>query len=262
MFNFSPLRDARRVVGLRMALLLRLGHWVNFGLRNLGIKYRHPLLLVQVKGYVHPVWGRLGSSDLLVLDQIFIQQEYAPLDSMMPAPKWMIDCGANVGYSSIYFLNRYPDLKLIIVEPNIDNLSLCRKNLASYSNQIQIIHKGVWSRPASLVLSGAGWSTQVREAAGQETPDIEATDIPSLLAQIPDGEVDLLKIDIERSELSVFGHPHTAWLSKVRNIVIELHDEQCEAVFFKALEPYEYDLSRSGELTFCKNIRLRAAKEA
>jgi len=52
----------------------------------------------------------------------------------------------------------------------------------------------------------------------------------------------------------VFSGSRHTWLDQVRNIVIELHDNMCAAVFFKALSGYGYDLSRSGDLTVCRNI--------
>ena len=68
---------------------------------------------------------------------------------------------------------------------------------------------------------------------------------------------DILKIDIESAETVVFSQNYEKWLRKVQNIVIELHGEECEAIFFKAMSPYKYDLYTSGELTVCRNITLR-----
>lgn len=59
-------------------------------------------------------------------------------------------------------------------------------------------------------------------------------------------------MDIERAESVVFSGNTEKWLNKVKNIVIELHDKECEEIFFKALSNYEYKYSKSGELTVCK----------
>jgi len=66
---------------------------------------------------------------------------------------------------------------------------------------------------------------------------------------------DLLKVDIERAELEIFGETAKAWLPRVRNICIELHGADCEDAFFSALAGFDYELERSGELTICRNIR-------
>ena len=49
---------------------------------------------------MHRLFVRRGSSDLDVFDQIFIQNEYGCLDDLTDV-RFVIDCGANVGYSSV-----------------------------------------------------------------------------------------------------------------------------------------------------------------
>ena len=252
--DLVSLLQAGKVLGVWKAVLLRCGEWFSRLTRVLGVKYHHPLVSISIKGYAHPVHLRLGSSDALVLEQIFLQCEYSALRAISPQPKTMIDCGANIGLSAIYFLNRYPDLKLVVVEPDPQNLRICGRNLAPYAERVRFVHAGVWCRPAGLVLCGSGWGVKVREAKPEEVPEVEGIDMLSLLRMMPDGEVDLLKIDIEWSEIVVYGLGTEAWLPKVRNIAIELHDEECEAVFAKALEPYRFIASQFGELTFCQDI--------
>lgn len=254
--DLHSLRAAARVLGYRSAITLWVGEsFTNKIAKPLQLRHPHPIQAVNIKGYKHPVYIRLGSSDARVVDQIFVQREYSAFDDLDPKPRMMIDCGGNIGCSSIYFLDRYPDLRVVLVEPEEENLKLCRRNLEPYAERVEIIQAGVWSSPTGLVLSGQGWATKVRKAEPSEMPVVYATDIPSLLSLTPDDHVDLLKIDIERSEVDVFREGATAWLSRVRNIAIELHDSECEKVFYKALSDYNYDTLGFGELTFCKNIR-------
>ncbi|MGC9157917.1 MAG: hypothetical protein ACP5FH_02910 [Terracidiphilus sp.] len=44
-----------------------------------------------------------------------------------------------------------------------------------------------------------------------------------------------------------------------RNIRIELHGPDCRETFFQALAGYDYEWETSGELTLCKNLRLKNA---
>jgi hypothetical protein len=67
--------------------------------------------------------------------------------------------------------------------------------------------------------------------------------------------VDLLKVDIERSEIELFAKNTDSWLPRVKNICIELHGPDCEAAFFSALAPYDFEVSHSGELTICRDLR-------
>ncbi len=84
-----------------------------------------------------------------------------------------------------------------------------------------------------------------------EVPDVNGIDLGSLFAS---RTVELLKIDIERAEIEVFSNP-CPWLKLVRNIVIELHDNECSEAFHRALNGYEYEEFTAGELTFCCDLR-------
>lgn len=256
MYVFAPLKATAQKIGVWNALAMRISYYLDRCVyRILSEKYLRPLIRVSIRGYPHPVCLRLGSSDVPTFDQIFVREQYAPAGNLNPAPQTMIDCGGNVGYSALYFLNRYPDLIAVVVEPDSTNLEICRRNLLPYANRVQILQAGIWNRRSRLVVSGTGWGVHVREARPDETPGAEAIDLKSLIERLPLHKVDLLKIDIEGSELVVFDESSASWLPGAWNIAIELHGEECSAVFFKALRDYRYDLSESGEVTLCLNLR-------
>src|SRR5579862_1685142 len=172
---------------------------------------RRPLTLnINAPQVRFPVIARLGnSSDINVFYQIFLCDEYVALRSI-PSPRLIMDLGANVGYSSAYFLNCFPTATVIAVEPDPENFELCRKNLAPYGDRAHVVLGAIWSRRSKLVLSrgtfgdGREWATQVRESEGREDEGtVEGWDILSLLQQAEEKYVDLLKVDIERSELEI-----------------------------------------------------------
>src|SRR5437867_4128173 len=47
-----------------------------------------------------PVYARHGTSDILAFSQVFAERQYSCIDDVAE-PKLIIDCGANVGYSSL-----------------------------------------------------------------------------------------------------------------------------------------------------------------
>ena len=210
----------------------------------------------------HTLQVRLrGSSDMPVFEQIFISQEYSCLKAMK-APKLVLDLGANVGLSSAYFLNVFPETRVIAVEPDDRNVALCRTNLSPYGDRAMVLHGAIWSKSTKLRLvrgafgDGREWTSQVEELIdGEGTADIQAWDVGTLIAMSGFNTVDLLKIDIERAELTLFGASTRAWLRSIRNICIELHGDDCEEVFLAALKDFDYELGRSGELTICTNLR-------
>jgi FkbM family methyltransferase len=249
-----------RKVGLRGALAykaLRLR-------RRLGLGIGGGPRPLRLKGYEHPVYLRHWASDIHVFDAIFVNDEYGGVDLGPPGgagPALLLDCGANVGYASLYFLNRYPGLRVIAVEPDPGNYAVCVDNLAPFGDRATVVRSAVWSHPTGLTIvrdaeAGHEWDIRVVETRPGCRPDLRATSIPELLdglgPSVPG--IDLLKIDIEGAEAAVFAGP-CDWLARVKNIAIELHGEPCERAFFAALARYRYDLSTSGSLTVCSGIR-------
>jgi FkbM family methyltransferase len=194
-----------------------------------------------------------------VFAQIFLFEEYHCLRDMRE-PLLVLDLGANVGFSAAYFLSVFPQARVVAVEPDEENVAMCRANLAPYGNRALVVHGAVWSKRTELYLTrgdGREWSFQVGERpAGDITAaQVEAWDVGSLIDETGIEGVDLLKVDIERGELAVFGESAESWIPRVKNICIELHGEDCERAFFQALQGYDNELDYSGELTVCRNLR-------
>ena len=212
----------------------------------------------------HALVARLhGSSDISVFNQIFVREEYRCLRDLEDV-SLVLDLGANVGYSSIYFLSAFPHSRVVAVEPDERNVAVFRTNLESYGSRSQLLHGAVWAERTQLCLAkgtfgdGREWATQVLQPLDGSAGSVPAWDVGSLIDIAGASQVDLLKVDIERSELAVFGETAKKWLPKIRNICIETHGRDCEEVFFKALADFDFEASVSGELKICKNIRPKA----
>jgi FkbM family methyltransferase len=255
--KLESLQKWRRSAGWRGALSVG----VHRARRAFGLPEPSTLRL-RPRHAMHPVLARLGgSSDLDVFRQIFIFDEYSCVRDIH-SPYLIFDLGANVGYSSAYLLSKFPTAAVVAVEPDPANFELCRKNLAPYGDRAQIVLGAAWSKRSKLALSrgtfgdGREWATEVKESQGNgDLAVVEGWDIPSLVRLTDKQQIDLLKVDIEGSEVQIFGANSSEWLPKVRNICIELHGRQCDEMFFSSLKDFEYELSHSGELTVCRNLR-------
>jgi FkbM family methyltransferase len=253
----------RRQAGLSATLRFYLVRKVWKMLDRLGVAPKEWQLPIAIRGYPHPVFLRPGTSDQFVFQQVFIAREYACLDGQgildgHDGSNVIVDCGANVGYAAVYFLNAFKNARVIAVEPDPDNFALCQKNLAPFGSRAEVILAAVWSSRTGLKLRKAAgreneWGIQVVETSSEEA-DVQATSLTALIEERGLASIELLKVDIEGAERTVFGDK-VEWLEKVKNIVIELHGEDCARSFYSALETYRYDLSTSGELTVCTNIR-------
>lgn len=207
-----------------------------------------------VKNVPFPLLCRRGTSDRWAFGQIFVRQEYTAL-SVRRQPKLIIDCGANVGYTSVYFLNKYPSAHIIAIEPDIDNFELLVKNLSPYGERAQAIHAAIWPEPTDLVVCRAPegsreeWGTWVRPSQVDEAADIRGIDIPFILTESGFGHIDVLKIDIEGAEAALFAHQSQEWIHKVNAFFIELHNPECERAFRQALSGHDFIFSQRGEIT-------------
>lgn len=205
-----------------------------------------------------PLYFRPGSSDFSVLYQIFIEREYRCLDEVQRAGL-VIDCGANVGYSSAYFLSRYPDCYVVAVEPDPGNFAMLQHNLAPFRDRVTLLNTGIWSSRTGLVISSESfgdnreWAVTVREAKGGEKPTMQAVDIGTLLRESGKERISILKIDIEGSESEVFSKSVEPWLGLTDTLVIELHGDDCTRIFHQAISD-EFEISRCDELTVCKRV--------
>jgi FkbM family methyltransferase len=210
-----------------------------------------------------PLVCRPNTSDMEAFEQIFIQKEYSDLDDL-PSVDLIIDCGANVGYASAYFLTRFPECRAICIEPDLSNFMVLEQNLAPYKDRVKSIRSGIWSHSTGLKIletpyrDGKEWSVQVRESNLDETPEMQAIDLGTLLQESGCDKISVLKMDIEGAEAVVFSKNYESWLPFVDNMAIELHDDSCfgrasDIVLNTVNACKPFSISTYGDLTVFKS---------
>jgi FkbM family methyltransferase len=212
---------------------------------------------LKVPQWPHPVYVRGGkSSDTTILYEILVTNEYR-LDKLQ-SPATIIDGGANIGLACVALLNRFPSAHIISVEPFAGTFEVCRKNLAAYGKRATALQGAIWPKEGRVSLDpqAEDCANKVGTPVAGDTATAEAFTMPALI-QAAGGFVDLLKLDVEGSELEIFGPGAGEWLPFVRNIVIELHGQDCFDRFFGALDGYDYDLSSHDQVYSCMNLRRR-----
>ncbi len=232
-----------------------------YGLRKgagiyLDIKFKR-LSKIRVPGIKNSVLLRNDTSDVAIFDQVFLHGDYDIDYNFQPLT--VVDAGAHIGLFSILMKNRFPDAKIICIEPDKNNYETLTKNLSGYPN-IQTVQAGLWNSITKLeVLDryNAGYSAlALKENAEEGT--IPAVTVSSLMNNFGLETIDVLKIDIETSEKIVFLNNYEVWLPRVRMIIIELHDwlePGCSTVFFEAINKMigKYSSSVKGENTIIEN---------
>ncbi len=189
---------------------------------------------LRMRGFRSGVLVRPGTSDVLAFHEIFVRGTYGWLQPETD-PRLIVDVGANAGYASVAFANRWPEADIIAVEPEASNVALCRRNLELYP-RASVVQAALWSRPGRLRIANphAGkWAFQVRP---DESGEIVAMTIDQLAAG---RRIDVLKIDVEGAEREVFANA-PAWIADVGAIAVETetHEPPTRTVVAEALEQY------------------------
>jgi hypothetical protein len=187
-----------------------------------------------------PILLRNRRSDAEAFRHIFLRREYdfsrnsavkAAVDGayrrLLASGKLpvIIDAGASIGASTIWFATQYPDARVIAIEPDPEDAVLCRMN--------------------TCTLGGV----RILEAAGGAV----ARTIPDLLREQGDSAaLWMVKIDMEEFEEDLFASD-TEWIKDASVVIIEPHDRlspdrSTDRRFQKTLAEYDFDLLISGEV--------------
>jgi FkbM family methyltransferase len=214
------------------------------------------IIALRVPGVPHPVFIRAKSSDEYTFRQIFVNKEYDfTYDGV---PKTIIDAGANIGLAAIYFVNRYPNCKIICLEPEFQNTALLQQNIKMYPS-ITSLQCGLWSKSTFLKIKDNGlgnWGFIVEETTANEPGAIRAMSLPDIIKSYSLDSLEIVKMDIEGSEKEVLEAENLhEWLSLCKVLVIELHDRMkkgTSAALFRALLQYDADVEQMGENMVCR----------
>jgi FkbM family methyltransferase len=231
------------------ALLRRLRHYREVvGLRGIvaavrGKAARVPALLpMRVAQARFPFHLRVPSTDVWMFEQIFIHREY-DFDVTRP-PRTIVDAGANIGLASICFASRFPEARIIAIEPEASNFALLERNVAPYRN-VTALRAALWHEdgPLDLVdpdLGKSGFMTQdpraTEESFGRVLHRVPGMTVERVMREQGIEHIDILKIDIEGAEREVF-RDASRWLGAVDALIVELHEPMkpgCERSFYAA----------------------------
>jgi FkbM family methyltransferase len=191
-----------------------------------------------------PVLLRVGTTDVDVYRQVMVDREYEC--NLSVAPEVIIDAGAHIGLASIWFATRYPNALIVAVEPETDNFELLVANTVAYPN-VQAVRAALWVTDGDVDLLDPGWGTWGFRIGDRATGDnkkvVCGVSLPRLMDRFRLDHIDLLKLDIEGSEVEVFSQC-SSWIDQVEGIVVELHDRirpGCSRAFFGAVRDFTHE---------------------
>jgi FkbM family methyltransferase len=122
----------------------------------------------------------------------------------------IVDCGANIGMSLLFFKKFFPNAEIIAFEPDEASFKLLEKNINENNlSHVKIFRNAVGNKNGKLKLytpggfDGSPGSSIYRDLTHSKTfMESEIEMIP--LSGLKLGKIDVLKIDIEGAEEKVF----------------------------------------------------------
>jgi len=214
------------------------------------------LIQVSIPKYKHPFVIRGNTTDVYIFEKVLLLEDYHVPYFDNFSPKFIIDGGAYVGYSSLFFANKFPDALVVAVEPEESNFAILEKNTTGYDN-IKRIKAGIWNKNTFLKivdLSVGHYGFMVKEVVTNESGSLKAVTIGEILKGCNFEKIDILKLDTEGAEKEIFSSSFQDWLGKTKIIIIELHDfnrEGCTTTFYSAIKNYHFtEIHRDEENRF------------
>jgi len=177
-------------------------------------------------------------ADLGVIEQVLQLQEYslerlrrgAELHALYEVMAGgtgrplILDAGANIGASVVYFSVMFPRAHIVALEPARNNFEVLQANVAGVDLDARCAAIGATRGEAGLVDPGEGeWGYRtVADAGGVRVPVVAAAQLVAE-KRAQGFEPFIAKIDIEGGEAELFSRD-TGWVDEFPLLVIELHD--------------------------------------
>jgi FkbM family methyltransferase len=162
-------------------------------------------------------------TDLHVAREAFGDRIYAVPDDLRP--RTILDLGANIGASVLWFHQRFPDAEIHAVEPDRRSLEKLRRNVGGLP-RVTVHHAAVAAADGQRTFYEAehGWSSSLtpEAARGGRPVTVTAVTLPALVREhVGRDRVDLLKLDVEGAEWELLPRLRLAEVATV--VAGELH---------------------------------------
>ncbi|UCG14639.1 MAG: FkbM family methyltransferase [Deltaproteobacteria bacterium] len=205
-----------------------------------------------------PLTLRLKTSDIGTYLQVFINQDYD--FTIAETPRMILDAGANIGLTSIYFTHKFPEATILAMEPEESNFAVLEKNTAPYRriipSQAALWCENTW---IDLIDPGLGkWGFQTYNVNDNNAISVrhkvQGMTVDKIMQDQGIEFIDILKMDIEGAEKEVFQDP-SKWIDKVGVLIVELHEHLktgCNRSFYNATNNFDIERKKGENIYLAK----------
>ncbi len=162
------------------------------------------------------------ATDLDTAYEVFVAEVYRGTTARPAAEvRRIVDVGANVGFSVLYWARRYPAAHIVAFEPHPTHLACLRRCIArnGLGSRTTVHAAAACTATGDALLTDAENRSSVVRSAGAATLRVAALDFFEAVGPEP---IDLLKIDVEGGEYPLLSDPR---MSRLRPsvVVVEWH---------------------------------------
>ena len=188
--------------------------------RHVPLSSRNHARTIRIRGGL-ALHYRLNRGDMQSIREVWIDECYRlPFELV---PERMVDLGANIGLTSLWFAHRYGCKVIIAVEPSPENAQLVRLNLHGNNVQAEVVEAAVGAIDG-IAFFEAAMDSNMGHVAKSGRP-VQMVSMDTVLEKLPAGaQVDVVKMDIEGGEGPLL-QGDLAWLGRVKSLIAEFHPE-------------------------------------
>ena len=135
----------------------------------------------------------------------------------------IVDCGSNIGSSSLYFSKQFKNCSIIALEPDKYNFEFCKNNIKG--NNFYLFNNAISNMEQTVGFTPNYVDSRASKISNDNKNKIKCLTVNNILAEFNSVNYFpyLIKIDIEGYEKNLFIDNYE-WLDKFKIVIIELHD--------------------------------------
>ena len=164
--------------------------------------------------------------DRQVIYYVFFQKfHFTPSVYLNKRRPVILDIGSNIGCTIIDFKIKYPDSIVYGYEMDVDNYDLAVVNCLPFAD-VHLFNKAVWIKKGKISYNKNDQTDaySIHSPGNVKNNEVDCISIMDIIKGNNIETVDILKMDIEGAEVSIFNETDLSWLDKVLSLNIEFHN--------------------------------------
>ncbi len=199
--------------------------FINKRLKKVGIKTKKTFNpTISFNGITQRVELEGLHDEITLLYEIFIEECYSTPD--IKNPRIIVDVGANIGISPLYFYMKFQNATIFAIEPEPNNFKRLERNIRGIPNiiprQLAFSDKNgdvdFYIYPDKIISSSLEKRLQ-----GQMSIKVKSTTADNFILEEEIEKIDLFKFDVEGAEFKIFSNFKN--LDKVQALIGETHED-------------------------------------